>query len=108
MTKYYEMVKRHKEERNSFKGENFLSFVFLQVNEIKKEIEKDPTGENFIKDMFRYEMNNAEYHINQYKESLLENISITVDEFENSKTLVKGFDLAEEEYMKSMEKYFHF
>lgn len=108
MTKYYEMITRHDEERKSFEGENFFSFVHLQGEEIKKEIKKDTTGEGFIKDMFRYEMSNAEYHINQYKDSLLDHIGITEEEFENSKALQKGFDLAEKAYLKSVEKYFHF
>lgn len=107
MTKYYEMVKRHSGERKNFKGENFLSLVKLHIDEIKKEIKKDTTGENFIKDMFRYEMSNAEYHINQYKASLLDYMNISEEEFENSKSLQKGFDLAEKEYMKSVEKYFY-
>ena len=108
MTKYYEMIKRHQEERKNFKDGNFLSLAYSQIDEIKKEIKKDTTGENFIKDMFSYEMDSAEYHINQYKESLLENMNITLDEFRNSKALMNGFNLAEKEYMKSMERYFYF
>lgn len=107
MANYYEIVKRHNEERKKIKRENLLSLTLRQTEEIKEEIEKDITGENFIVDMFRYEMNNAEYHINQYKESILQNLDITEEEFKKSEPLMKGFAIAEKLYMKSMEKYFY-
>ncbi len=64
--------------------------------EINQEIERDTTGNGFIKDMFKYGILNAGFS----KEGILNFIGISKDEFEKNNNLKKGLELAKQELMQ--------
>lgn len=107
MNKYHEIVKRHREERKNLDMESLFPLLIEHKKEIRKEIEKDKAGNGFIVDMFRYTMNDTEYHINEYKHELLDYLDIKEEEFEGSEALQRGFESARSLYMKGIEKYFY-
>lgn len=70
------------------------------AREMQDAINEDITGENFIKDMFLYELANHEYCITYELEDTLEAVGLTIQEVENSKALKHGLVLAKREYLQ--------
>jgi hypothetical protein len=66
--------------------------------EMQKEIDADTTGENFIKDMFTYELGNHEYGYTGDLSDTLDSLDLTMDKINNSPNLLKGLQLAIAEY----------
>jgi len=79
--------------------ENYKKLSEKFYKEFKEAIAEDKTGENFIKDMFEYELANHEYGYTFEINDTLEAIGITLDEIDNSDNLRKGLDLALEKYI---------
>lgn len=72
---YNEMFKRHE------KG-------------LQEEIDADNDGSNFVKDMFKYELNNHEYTITGDLLDALVALGFTYDEVVNNEKLLNGLQLA--------------
>jgi len=72
---------------------------------IKKEIEKDLTGEGFIKDMFLYELANHEYCITYELDDTLDALDLTYEEVMKDPRLKLGLQLAKQEYLEEPENY---
>lgn len=72
--------------------------------ELKEEIEKDKTGEFFIKDMFSYELANHEYGYTMELDDTLQAIGITIEEINNNENLKNGLRLALEKYDRENDK----
>lgn len=68
--------------------------------EIDTEIEKDNTGNGFIKDMFKYGILNSGFDT----EGVLSFIGISKEEFEQNDKLKKGLELAKQELIKQEQK----
>ena len=66
--------------------------------DIRKEhnelIEKDKTGDGYIKDMFISELENHEYSYTRDISSTLDALELTYEDIRNNPTLKKGLDLA--------------
>lgn len=62
--------------------------------EMKEEIEKDKTGEHFIKDMFLYELENHEFGYTKELDDTLEALDLTKNEILKNERLKKGLLLA--------------
>ena len=74
---FTEMMKRHSRER-------------------KAAIKADPSGEGFIFQMFRDELNNHEYGYTGDETDTLEALGLTLEEIENNPALLAGFNKAKE------------
>ena len=78
--KYKEMFKRHNKE-------------------LKDAINSDKTGEGFIKEMFRDELNNHEYYITRDYEETFDALGLTMEDIYNNKNLQNGLEIATKEYL---------
>ena len=74
-----EMFKRHKEE-------------------LLNEIEKDTSGNNFIYEMFAYELANHEFGLTYDFTDTLDALGLTIEQIDNNKNLKAGFEKAVFEY----------
>lgn len=68
--------------------------------EIQNEIANDKTGENFVKDMFKYELQNHEYGYTLEIEDTLEALNLTIDDINNNPNLLNGLELAKQDILK--------
>ena len=68
--------------------------------EIKDRIEQDVTGENFIKDMFKYVLKNEEYGYTLDVSSTLKYLGYTADEVNSNAKLKNGLELAKKEIFR--------
>ena len=62
--------------------------------ELQRAIEKDSTGEGFIYDMFRYELNNHEYTVTYDYTDALHSLGMTEQMLLSNKKLLHGLNLA--------------
>ena len=62
--------------------------------EMKKAIEEDPTGENFIYEMFLYELNNHEYGYTYELDDTLQALDLTREKINKDERLVNGLSKA--------------
>lgn len=62
--------------------------------ELKAAIAADPTGEGFICDMFRYELDNHEYGYTMELSDTLEALGYTVKDINADKRLLRGLERA--------------
>ena len=65
--------------------------------EMEKAIAEDTTGENFIYEMFRYELNNHEYGYTRDITDTLNSLDLTVEDLNNDDRLLKGLNKAKKE-----------
>lgn len=72
--------------------------------EFKDAIKNDLTGDGFIKQMFRYELENHEYYITRDLTETLEALELKMEDINNNKALMNGLNLAKAEYIKTYEK----
>ena len=72
--------------------------------EFKDAIKNDLTGDGFIKQMFRYELENHEYYITRDLTETLEALELKMEDINNNKALMNGLNLAKVEYIKTYEK----
>lgn len=72
---------------------------------MKEAINKDKTGEGFIKDMFLYELANHEYCITYELEDTLNALDLTYEDIMNDDRLRLGLELARNEYLGCPENY---
>ena len=63
-------------------------------NEIEQAILGDSTGEGFIYDMFRYELDNHEYSYTHDISDTLDSLGITIEEVNANERLLHGLKLA--------------
>ena len=86
---------------NGFIRKTDLKAFEKMYYEIKKErdesIEKDKTGDGYIKDMFLYELNNHEYGYTGDVEETLETLGFSYEDIENNLNLKHGLELAKKE-----------
>lgn len=101
MSKYLKMKDRHGIELSGVDFPKSFKIISRQKKELEEEIQKDKTGNGFIKEMFRYEMGNTEYHVMEEQESVLDQIGLTEDYVNKHSNVKKGFELARKEYMKN-------
>lgn len=78
----------------------YNALIDKMEKEIDTEIEKDNTGNGFIKDMFKYGILNSGFDT----EGVLSFIGISKEEFEKSDKLKKGLELAKQELKKQEQK----
>lgn len=78
----------------------FVEMIKRQNKEQKEAIEADKTGEGFIKEMFRYELNNHEYYISGEYDETLESLNLTMEDINNDPKLKRGLELAKKEYLE--------
>lgn len=69
-----------------------------QRAELRQEIDKDKTGEGFIRQMFEYELSNHEYRYTGSLEETLDAVDLTAKSIEESKALQNGLQLALAKY----------
>lgn len=79
--------------------ETFTEMMQRHRKEFQNEIENDTTGENFIKDMFLYELANHEFCITYELDDTLDAVGLTIEDINNSKTLKHGLEIAKTEYL---------
>ena len=72
--------------------------------EIKVRMEQDVTGENFIKDMFKYVLKNEEYGYTLDASSSLKYLGYTADEINSNTKLKNGLELAKKEILREEEE----
>jgi hypothetical protein len=77
-------------------SEAFGELIERHEKEMQAEIDKDETGEGFIKDMFYYELCNHEYSYTRDTESTLDALDLTIQEVRASEKLSHGLQLAKE------------
>ena len=65
--------------------------------ELQAAIDADPTGEEFIKDMFLYELENHEYSYTGTAEDALDSLGFPFEDVAVDPRLARGLDLAEKE-----------
>lgn len=65
--------------------------------EMKKAIEEDATGENFIYEMFLYELNNHEYGYTYEIDDTLQALNLTIEEINKDQRLINGLLKAKNE-----------
>lgn len=75
-----------------------------QYKEFKALIEKDKVGDEFIKEMFLYELGNHEYILTFDISDTLDAVGLTEEDIRNNKNLRTGLILAEKEYLEQYEK----
>lgn len=63
----------------------------------RKELEADATGDDFIKDMFLYELRNHEYTYTCEVEETVEACGFTMEQIENDERLRHGLEVAAKE-----------
>jgi len=68
-----------------------------QSKERKVAIENDIDGTNFVKDMFKYELNNHEYCYTRGTQDTLNALGYTIEEIRADKKLLNGLNLAIQE-----------
>ena len=64
------------------------------ANEIQEEIDKDKTGEGFVKDMFFFELQNHEFGYTRELDDTLEALDLKKEDILKSEKLKKGLLLA--------------
>ena len=62
--------------------------------ELEAAIEADATGDDFVKDMFMYELRNHEYTYTCDVEETVESCGFTIEQVENDKRLLHGLETA--------------
>lgn len=84
-------------------SESFNNMFSSFDKEMDNAIKDDTTGENFIKDMFRYELSNHEYGCTYDIVPTLNALGFTIEEVKNSEKLLHGLQLAKNEYLQACE-----
>lgn len=74
--------------------EAFFSLHERQEKELKDAIQRDTTGEEFIYDMFNYELANHEYCITLDVSDTLDALNLTIEEVDENPLLLKGLKKA--------------
>lgn len=69
--------------------------------EMQEAINNDTTGEGFIYNMFRYELNNHEYSYTREIDDTLDALGLTKEEINNSKNLLHGLKKASNDILSS-------
>lgn len=72
----------------------YIELINKLDSEIKKEIDNDKSGENFIKDMFYSELLNHEYGYTRDITDTLDALGIAESDLKNNVALKHGLDLA--------------
>jgi len=72
-----------------------------QKQEIDNAIKNDLTGNGFIKEMFREELNNHEYYITSDLEVILDALNLAIEDINNNENLKNGLELARTEYLQA-------
>lgn len=88
------------------KKDDFEKYKEINVkhkNELQNEINKDITGEGFIKDMFLSELNNHEYGYTHEIDETLDYLNLTDEDIKNNRSLRTGLILAEKEILEREE-----
>lgn len=75
-------------------AEAFRSMLDSHNAELKNSIEADTTGEGFILDMFKYELNNHEYCYTGSVTDTLDALCLTREEVDNNEALKQGLKKA--------------
>ncbi len=76
------------------KSEELQAILNKQEQELRQAIEADKTGEGFIKQMFRYELNNYEYCYTYELDDTLDALGLTIEEVNSNPALLNGLNLA--------------
>ena len=74
--------------------------LLTSAKEMKAAIDNDPTGENFIYDMFIYELANHEYGYTGELDEALDALDLTMEEIKKDKRLLKGLKLAQKRFFE--------
>ena len=80
--------------------EKFINMMETHDKELKQSIAADKTGENFIKDMFLYELGNHEYIITGRFDDTLDALGLTFEEVKEDEALEHGLITARNEYIR--------
>ena len=72
--------------------------------ELETAIAEDPTGDGFIYDMFRHELDNHEFGYTRDTESTLDALDITIEDINADPRLQHGFDKARKEVIQWYDK----
>lgn len=112
-----ELAKRNinKEDIEYYFSENHFYIIQTHVDkfneiaeryekEIERRIEQDPTGEGFIKDMFKTQLKNYEYGYTLEADDAIERLGYTLEEIDTNTRLKNGLDLAKREILKEEEE----
>lgn len=78
-------------------SEAFNELFDRHEEEMKKAIEEDATGENFIYEMFLYELNNHEYGYTYEIDDTLQALNLTIEEINKDQRLINGLLKAKNE-----------
>ena len=101
---------KHQEEYNeysaahTFNAKWFEEMIDRFQKEIKEEVEKDPTGKNFIKDMFAEELGNRDYGATKNIMPALQVLGYSLEEINADKRLLLGLLLATDEFKQEKEE----
>lgn len=74
------------------------------LNRFHREEKKAMKDDNYVLEMFEYEMGNHEYDITHSDMKILEVCGIDVDEFENNARLKKLYNQAQESFLKKCDE----
>lgn len=68
--------------------------------ELKEHIDNDPDGENFVKNMFLYELNNHEYIVSHDEEPALRALDLSYEDLKEEPKLKHGLECAMKDIME--------
>ena len=75
-------------------SQKLSNLIDWHAEEMKNEIKKDTTGDGFIFSRFDYELSNHEYCVTHDFGPTLEALGLSIEEINNSKSLLNGLNLA--------------
>jgi len=84
-------------------SKEFAEMFKRHHEEIEKAIESDQTGEEFIFDMFLYELRNHEYIVTGNFEDTLDAVGLTFEEVKENEKLEHGLIKAKNKYIQQFE-----
>ena len=85
--------------------EQFLEMSARFKKEMQDAIDADRTGDEFIYDMFLYELANHEYCITLDYEETFDALGLTEEQVNADKRLIHGLQKARKEYLKNSSDY---
>ena len=83
----------------------FTDMIKRFEREKAEAMEKDPSGDGFIYDMFLYELANHEYCVTYELDDTLYAVGLTEEQIRADKRLLHGLNKAIKDYLKNAENY---
>ena len=101
---YMQLKRKHQDgiSNSPFMSKEQFDLIERYHKERQKAIENDTTGDNYIYDMFNYELANHEYCITYDATDTIKALNLTMKEISNNKALLNGLNKAKQKHHEYM------